>query len=71
MAAADRRKSLDKLEEKLMTEMDNILLQEEVYWKQQARMLWLKDGERNTKFFNSWAKQRKRENRIHQLKLEN
>lgn len=54
-----------------MTEMDNILLQEEVYWKQQARMLWLKDGERNTKFFHSWAKQRKRENRIHQLKLEN
>lgn len=50
LAASSKGSSLDKLERKLLAELENILLQEEIYWKQQARMLWLKDGEQNTKF---------------------
>lgn len=69
MAASSKRNSLDKLEKKSLIELEEILRQEKVYWKQQTLIQWLKDGERNTKFFYTWAKQRKRQNWIHQLRM--
>ncbi|KAK5775145.1 hypothetical protein PVK06_043014 [Gossypium arboreum] len=42
----------------------------EHYWKQKARVNWLKFGDRNTTFFNSQAIQRRRRNFIHKLKDE-
>ena len=39
-----------------------------MYWKQKSRVLWLKDGDRNTKFFHALTKQRRARNRITRLK---
>ena len=43
--------------------------EEELYWKQMSRVLWLKEGDRNTKFFHASTKQRRGRNRI--IKLRN
>lgn len=45
--------------------------QEEIYWKQKSRNRWLKEGERNTKFFHRSTIQRRIHNRIQQLKNPN
>ncbi|CAA7014686.1 unnamed protein product [Microthlaspi erraticum] len=37
---------------------------EEGYWKQKSRNMWLKDGDLNTKFFHASTKQRRAVNRI-------
>lgn len=62
------RSSLIKLESKLIEELTTILDQEEVYWRQDARMMWLGNGERNTRYFHACASHRKRINIILQLK---
>uniref|UniRef100_A0A0D2ZZR1 Uncharacterized protein n=2 Tax=Brassica oleracea TaxID=3712 RepID=A0A0D2ZZR1_BRAOL len=43
--------------------------EEELYWKQKSRVLWLQEGDRNTKFFHAVTKQRRGRNRI--IKLRN
>lgn len=43
--------------------------QEEIYWKQKSRNRWLKEGERNTKFFHRSTIQRRIHNHIQQLKM--
>jgi hypothetical protein len=45
-------------------ELDNLLHQEELWWSQRSRVLWLKHGDRNTSFFHSKASHRRKKNRI-------
>ncbi|KAM2827406.1 hypothetical protein COP1_036952 [Malus domestica] len=44
--------------------LDVLLGQEETYWHQQSRSLWLSQGDRNTRFFHKRAKNRKSKNLI-------
>lgn len=60
--------SLEKLERKLLDELDELLEHEETYWRQKVRVKWITEGERNTRFFYSSVVARRRCNRILQLK---
>lgn len=47
--------------------MENLLENEEVYWRQRARSDWLKGGDRNSKFFHARASSRKCKNGIKEV----
>ncbi|KAL8529088.1 hypothetical protein ACS0TY_006525 [Phlomoides rotata] len=49
-------------------ELDDLLKQEEIWWFQRSRALWLKDGDRNSAFFHAKASQRKRRNTVQRIK---
>ncbi|KAF8113566.1 hypothetical protein N665_0048s0027 [Sinapis alba] len=51
-----------------LKELSAALKAEELFWKQKCRVLWLREGDRNTKFFHAITKQRRARNRITQLK---
>jgi len=42
--------------------------QEEIFWKQKSRVQWLKEGERNTKFFHRSTIANRTHNRISSIK---
>lgn len=51
-----------------MAEMEDILLQEESFWRQKAQLNWTVHGERNTKYFHASVVAKRRRGRIMQLK---
>lgn len=44
--------------------LNSLLLNKETYWKQRAKIFWLREGDDNTKFFHSSATARKKANKI-------
>lgn len=44
--------------------LNELLLHEEVYWKQRAKTFWLQEGDSNSKYFHAQASKRKRLNKI-------
>lgn len=60
-----------KLEEKLRDELNETLRQEELVWMLKSRVQWLRDGDRNTKYFHTATLVRRRRNKIMGLLDEN
>ncbi|XP_075492415.1 uncharacterized protein LOC142530463 [Primulina tabacum] len=52
----------------LNEQLASLLLHEEDYWHQRAKQYWLKDGDRNTRFFHTSASARKQTHKMNQLK---
>lgn len=51
-------------------EIDGLIKNEKVAWRQKSRALWLKEGDRNTKFFHKVANAHKRLYNIDQLMVQ-
>lgn len=49
---------------------ENLCKQEEILWRQKSRIQWLKEGERNTRFFHKSTMANKAHNRISMIKDE-
>ncbi|KAL4283814.1 hypothetical protein GQ457_16G010140 [Hibiscus cannabinus] len=45
-------------------ELKNLLDKDEAYWSQRSRVHWLREGDRNTRFFHARATGRRKKNRI-------
>jgi hypothetical protein len=54
----------------LKGDIDVILENEDMKWKQRAKQNWYKNGDRNTPFFHAWANHRRKINRIVKIKDE-
>jgi hypothetical protein len=52
----------------LSNHMDELLYREEMMWRQHSRISWLKEGDRNTKFFYHKVAGRAKKNKIKALK---
>jgi hypothetical protein len=66
-----RRSSLSQdsvaREEVLKYRLERLEEQRELYWRQRAKVHWLKHGDRNTKYFHRFASERRKNNRIRRL----
>ncbi|XP_062014504.1 uncharacterized protein LOC133731044 [Rosa rugosa] len=51
----------------LMSRLQSLLSQEEIFWRQRSKVQWLKEGDRNTSFFHRKASNRRRKNLIQGL----
>jgi len=54
-------------EEILKYKLEKLEARRELYWCQRAQTHWLKNGDRNTKFYHAFASERRRRNRIKKL----
>eukprot|EP00253_Pinus_taeda_P007130 PITA_07130 len=79
-AQQELNKELSSLQQKIITEghteemleqernihnkLEERQKQEEIYWRQKSRIRWLREGERNTKFFHRTTVQRRMHNSI-------
>jgi hypothetical protein len=64
--SSDRDTQLKLLE----AERDKILLAEEDLWRQRSRAIWIKSGDKNTKFFHNFASFRRNKNHIWEIRDE-
>ncbi len=49
------------------SEVEKLLLLEEISWRQKSRVLWLQEGDKNTRFFHQIANSNRRFNNINRL----
>lgn len=54
----------------IISKLEERRKQEEILWKQKSRINWLREGERNTKFFHQAMIQHRQRNRILSIKNE-
>ncbi|XP_074282749.1 uncharacterized protein LOC141607292 [Silene latifolia] len=62
--ASERTESNVKERRKIKKKIARLINQEEQFWQQRSRVLWLKDGERNMAYFHRMVRQRKQKNYI-------
>lgn len=62
---------LIEVERQLQKEHETVLLMQERYWCQRARVNWATLGDQNTKFFHAMAVTRKRRNTVRALQGDN
>eukprot|EP00253_Pinus_taeda_P016535 PITA_16535 len=55
-------------EGRVLTHLEEIRKQEEILWRQKSRVQWLREGERNTKFFHKAMVQHRQRNKIFSIK---
>ncbi|XP_042019068.1 uncharacterized protein LOC121766902 [Salvia splendens] len=55
---------------KLIAEYICLLRMEEDFWRQKAMLRWLTEGDKNTRFYQSWVKQKRIRMRIHKINLD-
>jgi hypothetical protein len=51
----------------VIRDLESSILQEEISWRQKSRALWLKEGDKCTKFFHRVANMNKRSNSMESL----
>jgi hypothetical protein len=56
-----------ELLKRLQAEANLLLAQEDLHWHQRSKEMWLKCGDKNTKYFHACATQRKRKNLIQKI----
>nr|BAE79385.1 unnamed protein product [Ipomoea batatas] len=61
---------LQDLEKRLLSELNEVLVQEETLWFQKARTDWIRNGDRNTTFYHRSALIKRNRNRVRFLKLQ-
>ena len=54
----------------LLLELDKLAHFEETSWHQKSRVLWLKEGDNNTKFFHKIANSNRRRNLMEKLEVD-
>ena len=51
--------------QRVRDEINSLLFQDELFWRQRSRSIWLPAADKNTKYFHQRASQRRRKNHIH------
>lgn len=54
----------------IQLEINTLLEQEDIRWKQRAKRTWYRCGDKNTKFFHTYANQRRKKNLIKSISTE-
>ena len=58
------------LREACKSELEKLAILEEVSWRQKSRVLWLKEGDNNTKFFHQMANSHRRNNYMERVEVD-
>ena len=64
LAQQNRDGSLSAEINSLRREINNLLDDEELYWGQRSKAHWLREGDKNTKFFHAQASEKRKQNTI-------